>query len=191
MSLRFLFITGVTLLLISCNTSQKSQSTEGNPDAAALRTFMSNGGWCWYQDPRVIINKGKLVIGGLDGQNGDVRLGIYDLASDSIVGDFTLHKELEADDHDVPALYARPDGSVLAMWARHGNEKIHYYNISSPDNYLEWGERKEFHHDYEHRAGVTYMNLYYMKDKALLYNFFRDGANYNPSFITSSDHGQT
>lgn len=154
-------------------------------------TFMQDGGWCWYQDPRVVISDGKLVIAGLDGQFGDVRLGVFDLRSEEIEGVAVLHEKLEVDDHDVPALYARPDGSMLAVWAKHAHEKIHYYSISSPGNYLEWGERREFHHDYDHRAGVTYMNLYFLQNENLLYNLFRDGPSFNPSFITSADHGET
>ncbi|MGQ1783749.1 glycoside hydrolase family 88 protein [Saccharicrinis sp. GN24d3] len=153
--------------------------------------FMHNGGWCWYQDPRAIISNGKIVIGGLNGQNGDVNVGVYNLRGDSIEGRVTLHKELQPDDHNVPALYARPDGSVLAVWAKHGNEKIHYYNISTADNYLQWGERMQHNHVYGDKRGVTYMNLYHLKDEDLLYNLYRDGETFNPSFITSDDNGKT
>ncbi|WP_071797471.1 glycoside hydrolase family 88 protein [Labilibacter marinus] len=154
-------------------------------------TFMTNGGWCWYQDPRAIINDGKLIIAGLDGQNGDVNLGVYDLLGDSVQGQVTLHKELQVDDHDVPALYARSDNSILAVWAKHGNEKIHYYNISSSDDYLQWGERMQHNHEYDDHRGVTYMNLYYLKNEGKLYNLYRDGETYNPAFITSDDEGKT
>lgn len=153
--------------------------------------FMKDGGWCWYQDPRAIINKGKLIIGGVDGQFGNVNLGVFDLKSEKADGQVVLHKNLQVDDHDTPALYARPDGSILAVWAKHANEKIHYYNISSTDDYLSWQEPMEFHHDYDHSTGVTYMNLYYLENDKLLYNFFRDGLNFNPAFMTSVDHGKT
>ena len=154
-------------------------------------TYMKDGGWCWYQDPRVIINNDKLIIGGLSGQSGDVKVGVFDLKSNTVDGTVVLDKNFQRDDHDVPAFYARPDGSLLAVWARHANEKAHHYAISSPTNYLEWGERKKFIHDYEERTGVTYMNLHYMENEGVLYNFFRDGPTFNPSFITSKDHGET
>lgn len=163
----------------------------GVSKAQEITTFMKNGGWCWYQDPRVLINNGKLIIGGVDGQNGDVRLGVFDLVSKKIEGAVVLHDKFQKDDHDVPALYVRPDGSLLAMWAKHANEKIHYYNSSSPTDYLKWGDRKEFHHNYEHKTGVTYMNLYYLENEDLLYNFFRDGLNFNPTYMTSKDQGET
>ncbi|WP_242094165.1 glycoside hydrolase family 88 protein [Aestuariivivens sediminicola] len=154
-------------------------------------TFMKDGGWCWYQDPRALISHGKLLIGGLSGQSGDVRLGIYDLKSASLDSTLVLHKELQTDDHNVPALYKRPDGGVLAVWAKHGSEKTHYYTISDPDNYLLWGDVKSYEHVYDHENGVTYMNLYHMENEDRLYNFYRDGSTFNPFFITSDDHGET
>ncbi|MEW4925065.1 glycoside hydrolase family 88 protein [Algibacter sp. 2305UL17-15] len=154
-------------------------------------TFMEDGGWCWYQDPRAIISNEKLIIAGLSGQSGDVRLGVFDLKSEQQDSTLVLHKNLQVDDHDVPALYKRPDGSVLAMWAKHANEKVHYYTISDSNNYLKWDNPKKFQHEYDSKKGVTYMNLYYVENEGKLYNFFRDGLNFNPTFMTSSDHGET
>lgn len=165
--------------LININEETLSQFT----------TFMEDGGWCWYQDPRAIINSGKLVFGGLSGQSGDVKVGVYNLDENINEGTIILDKNFQVDDHDVPAFYVRPDGSILAMWAKHANEKKHYYSVSSATNYLEWGKKKEFIHGYEGHKGVTYMNLYYMENEKLLYNFFRDGPTFNPAFITSSDNG--
>ncbi len=157
----------------------------------ASYTFQHDGGWCWYQDPRVIISGDKLVVGGIDGISGDVRVSIFDLISKKLDGEVVLHKGLQRDDHDSPVFYIRPDGSLLAVWAKHGNDKIHRYKISSPDNYLEWSELKEFHHVYNKPNGVTYMNLYYMENEKKLYNFFRDGFTYNPAYLTSEDHGES
>ncbi len=154
-------------------------------------TFMKDGGWCWYQDPRVIISNGKLIIGGIDGQNGDVKVGVYDLKLNKDLGTVILHASFQADDHDAPALYARPDGRILAVYTKHATDHIHRYRISESGNYLEWGAEKEFVHDYSGGWGITYMNLYYLQHEGLLYNFFRDGLNINPSFITSGDQGET
>ena len=156
-----------------------------------VTTFMENGGWCWYQDPRAIIANGKLIVGGIDGQNGDVKVSIFDLAENQDLGTVTLHAAFEADDHNAPALYARPDGRILAVYSKHAHDHFHYYRISEPDNYLKWSDEKTFEHHYEGGWGITYMNLYYMEDEGLLYNFFRDGKTINPSFITSADQGET
>lgn len=170
---------------------QKFYPVKNKHSKSTATLFMKDGGWCWYQDPRALISNGKLVMAGLSGVSGDVRLGVFDLKNSKIDGDVVLHKDFEIDDHDVPALYVRPDNSILAVWAKHAKEKVHYYNISSTTDYLKWGERNEFRHDYDFKTGVTYMNLYYMKDEGKLYNFFRDGLNFNPTYMTSTDFGET
>lgn len=154
-------------------------------------TFMKDGGWCWYQDPRAIINNGKLVIGGVSGQSGDVKVSVFDLEKKTDLGTVILDEKFQTDDHDTPAFYARPDGSILSVWARHANENKHYYSISSPTDYLKWSDTKTFVHDYTGRGGVTYMNLHYLENEKTLYNFFRDGPSFNPTYMTSKDHGMT
>lgn len=151
---------------------------------------MEDAGWCWFQDPRAVIHNSKLVIGGLSGTNGDVKVSVYDLKNDKDLGTTVLHPRFQKDDHDVPALHVRADGSILAVYARHGNDRIHHYRISDPDDYLKWGEPMKFVHDYPNSGTVTYMNLYTSKDEGKLYNFFR-GIDYNPSVISSTDDGLT
>ncbi len=185
------FIILLTLVSGFTFAAQSHASALPEQPPPALTTFMRDGGWCWYQDPRAIIAHGKLIIGGVSGQNGDLKISVYDLAASRDLGTVVLHPQFQVDDHDVPALYARPDGSILAVYAKHGNERIHYTRISSPHDYLQWGPEQQFVHNYDAKPGVTYMNLYYLEQEGLLYNFFRDGPTYNPSFMTSSDHGQT
>lgn len=159
--------------------------------STAYTTFMEDGGWCWYQDPRAVIANGKLLIAGLSGQSGDVRLGVFDLKSEAIDTALVFHKDFQKDDHNVPALYKREDKSVIAMWAKHASEKKHYYKISQSPDYTNWSGTKTFAHEYDSNKGITYMNLYHIKHEGKLYNFFRDGLNFNPTFITSEDNGET
>lgn len=152
--------------------------------------FMKNSGWCWYEDPRAIIHKDKLVIGGVEG-NGDgaAVVGVYDLKKQQILGRTVVNPKFNRDDHNSPVFYARPDGSLLTVYARHHADKLHLYRISDPNDYLMWSDEYLFRHDYESAGNVSYMNLYYLSEEETLYNFFR-GIRYNPSFITSSDHGR-
>lgn len=154
-------------------------------------TFMRDGGWCWYQDPRAIIADGKLVIGAVSGQTGDVKISVYDLAAGRDLGTLVLHAKFQRDDHDVPAFYLRPDGRLLAMYAKHANEKIHYLALSAPGDFLTWEQLPPHHYDYPARQGVTYNNLHGVENQGLLYNFYRDGETFTPAFITSEDHGVT
>ncbi len=158
---------------------------------AGVKLFATNGGWCWYQDPRAIIHDGKLIVGSASGsgeERGDVRVSVYDLKADRDLGTFVLHPRLESDDHCTPAFYVRPDNRIMAMYALHTSKK-HYYRMSMPGDPTTWGPEQA----YDHPAAITYMNLYYHPCEKLLYNFYRDNSRstWCPFFMVSPDHGQT
>jgi len=157
---------------------------------ANLKTFARNGGWCWFQDPRAIIHDGKLIIGSVSGagkQRGDVRASVYDLKAGRDLGTVVLAPKFQSDDHDTPAFYARPDGRILAVYARHSSG-AHYTRISDPKDPTRWAPVQAF----KHPRSITYMNLYYHAADKTLYNFYRDTAgSYCPAYLVSKDHGQT
>lgn len=160
-------------------------------DSGEVLTVMKDGGWCWYQDPRALIADGKLIVGGVSGKSGDVKVAVYDLKADKDLGTVVLHPDFQADDHDAPAFYRRKDGSILAMWAKHCDEKNHHYTWSVGTDFTQWHPRKEYQHSYDDPRGVTYMNLYRMEAEDRLYNFFRDGLHFNPCYVVSEDDGET
>lgn len=152
-----------------------------------IRTFMYNGGWCWFQDPRAVIHGDKLLIGGVAGNGpGDAAVGVYDLRKDVLWGRTTVAEEFDRDDHNSPVLYPRQDGSLLAVYARHSTENIHYYRISDREDYLVWGGERVISHD----DPATYSNLLKLSEEDTLYNFYR-GIDWNPSFVTSADEGDS
>lgn len=166
-----------------------SYNRSGDPHPFTL--FMKEGGWCWFQDPRVIIQDRNLIVGGVRGnESGALSVGVYDLGHEKSLGATVLRDHFDRDDHNAPAFHVRPDGSILAMYARHHMDFDHYYRISEPKNPLKWGEERTFLHDYPGKGKVTYTNLLPMADEGKLYNFFR-GIDFNPSFITSTDSGET
>lgn len=161
-----------------------------------LHTFLNDAGWCWYQDPRVIIKNHQLIVGGISGVSGDIRVSVYDLKSNSLLGERVLDKNFERDDHNAPVFYAKPNGSILAIWAKHGKENRHYYSVSKPNDFLSWSKTKIIEHEFtipdeNYWGGVTYMNLYSIKNKHTLYNFFRLGLDLNPYFVSSTDNGES
>lgn len=186
------------LLISGCSkpeAPEESVASEMGTEVAPV-LFMEDGGWCWFQDPRAIISNGKLIVGGISGQSGDIRVGVYDLESGSIDGVAVLHEKLERDDHDAPVFFERPDGRLLVMWAKHGPENVHYYAVSESDDYLDWSDVKTLTHPFEIPEGagwigVTYMNLYTAGDDEKLYNFFRLGRDLNPYFTASEDNGDS
>ena len=171
----------------------KSAVYDRAADMHDLTVFMHEGGWCWYQDPRAIAHDGKLLIGAVQGNgSGPALVGLYDLKAMKRIGTVTMHDNFQRDDHNSPVFFARPDGSVLAMYARHGQNKVHYYRISNRDDLLRWGPERTIDHTgtLPERDRVTYMNLINMSSEGKLYNFYR-GFQYNPSFVSSADNGLT
>jgi len=167
--------------------------------AGPIIVFNDNGGWCWYQDERVIIQEGKLIIGsvanalGTDGatRGGNVEVVTYDIEGAGVAERFVLHATLENDDHDVPAFLALPDGRVLAVYSKHSADRIvRYRTTTSPYNTTAW----------EPEVGITcaarvcYSNLFRLSTEnnghGRIYDFYR-GESWNPNFISSDDDGQS
>jgi rhamnogalacturonyl hydrolase YesR len=156
-------------------------------DRHQFTVFMNEGGWCWYQDPRAIVCNGKLFMGAVQGNgSGAARVGVYDLENKTPPGSVVMQDHFGRDDHNAPVFYARPDGSVLAVYAMHHAESCFYTRISDPNDPLRWGAETKV----EASERVTYANLYEMKDEGKLYSFFR-GIRFNPTFMTSTDGGET
>jgi hypothetical protein len=186
-SLSAMLIGAAIALLTGCS-QQSPQLLDTIPP---IQTFTENGGWCWFQDERAIIHDNKLVIGSVSGTGGgDVRVSVYDLDKNADLGTIVLHEKLEQDDHNSPALFARSDNSIVAMYAKHFKERDshHYYRISEPGNPLQWQPEQTFNHG--EGQWLTYMNLYEIPVEKTLYCFYRDGKSYMPSHLVSKDQGQ-
>ena len=172
--------------------AEQAKLYDRSADPHPFTIFMKEGGWCWFQDPRAIIHDDKLFMGAVRGNgNGEAKVGVYDLAADKPLGEVTLHQEFDRDDHNAPVFYPRPDGSVLAVYARHNRDRYHYSRVSDPKNPLKWSpEVKHLRNSPNPRDQVTYMNLYSLEKEGRLYNFYR-GIDFNPTFVSSSDQGLT
>lgn len=175
-------------------------AAESNQVAGKLITFNANGGWCWYQDERVVVDTaaGKLLLSsisdasGTDGaqRNGDVDVVCHDFASGQ-ADRFVLHTGLGDDDHNVAALLVRPDGRYLAVYTRHGGDKHSRYRISTkPHDATSWEPEQVF--DWGSTPGsdfnATYSNLFYLPSEQRLYNFVR-ANNRGPNMLLSKDQG--
>ncbi|MBN2574356.1 MAG: hypothetical protein JXP73_07310, partial [Deltaproteobacteria bacterium] len=157
-----------------------------------LLTFNSNGGWCWYQDERAVVDaKGnKLVIGSMAfGGGAQVEVTIYDLATKKGTT-AQLGKMSYSDDHDAPAIVLRPDGGYAAMWAGHNNDCYSYYSVYGGSS---WAATKKF--DWT-SAGcptssgkkVTYANMWYLGTD--LVSFVRS-VDTSPNYLVSKDNGSS
>ncbi|WP_422115853.1 sugar phosphate isomerase/epimerase family protein [Brachybacterium sp. UNK5269] len=186
------------------------------PSAPRAAVVNANGGWCWFQDERALVDptSGRLLLGsvastaGADGgrRGGDVDLTIVDLerlgagATDGIdpaARTLTLHERLESDDHDNPALWRRADGRWLAVYSRHKSDDLTRWRLSEVDDPTRWGPEQAF--DWTDRfdspeqarelgagRGVTYQNLHQLD--GVLYCFVR-AINDDPCYLVSHDDG--
>jgi len=160
-------------------------------DLHEFTVFLQEGGWCWFQDPRALIVGDHLFVGAVQGNgSGAAQVGIFDLETAQPVGTAVMRDYFDHNDHNSPVFYERPDGSVLAMYARHHVDFFHHYRISNPRDPMDWSPEQTFGHDHAGAGKITYMNLVGLSDPGLLYNFYR-GIDFNPSFIISRDHGET
>jgi hypothetical protein len=171
--------------------------------AGSLVQLNDNGAWSWFMDERVIVDRGKLIVGSVRSLGdfkatqdqpdwGNVEISVYDLATgraDRVV----LDRHYEQDDHDAPAFLVLPDGRYLAVYSRHARERKVYYRFSAPGDPLTWGDVHVFETPGTDKdfAGdnVTYSNLFRFPD-GRIYNFFR-GFSHDPNYMFSDDDGRT
>ena len=149
-----------------------------------------DGGWCWFQDERCIVDDGNLYVGTVSSgykdpsRKGDINAIKYNLTTGEL-HILELHDQLECDDHDVPALLATEDG-ILALWSTHGgNWKTHYRTIKKDGSLT---ARSIFSPESRNGYGVTYSNLFQLQDSII--NFYR-GLGWDPNAMVSKDGGKT
>lgn len=181
-------------------------------------TLNTNGGWCWYQDPRVIVDSqtGEVVFASIAtqaGTAGETRGGDVDVTTvDPATGQAkttTLRKFTtqggKGDDHDVAALWERPDGRYLAVYTAHNQGRREkrpqsFYRISTrPHDATDWQDEHVFDWPTADPVGVgfvavTYSNLHFLaaerNGEGRLYNIAR-AAGQTWQIATSDDWGET
>lgn len=180
----------------------------GTLAAADVETFNDDGGWCWFQDERVVVDGDKLLIASVasgtrdPSRQGDIEVVSYDIGSGKLTR-FELHDRLlltfrgktAQDDHNAPALLVRPDGRYLAVYANHGRDNRILYRVSTrPHDATAWDPEQTLVPSEISR--VTYSNLHYLSREnagaGRIYNFFRGyNASNKPSYAWSEDQGAT
>jgi len=162
--------------------------------ATSPTVFVDNGGWCWYQDERVVIDKNLLIIGsvaeaagaGGAARDGDVQVTGYDLSTNTSLGTTVLHDSLNSDDHAAPAFLVRPDGRILTVYVAHNGTSKYSRVSTAPGNLGAWQPEQI----YTEAAGMCYSNVFRLNSEGTTYDFYR-GVNKNPNFLVSSNDGTT
>jgi len=166
------------------------------PFGRAPVVLTQDAGYCWFQEPRALFVGDTLVVGNVASgwqdasKRGDIESIAYDFASGKTTVT-ELHDRLELDDHDAPGFALRPDGKLLAIYAKHGSENHFYYRVTSGTSLTAWGAERTF----TPTAGtrLTYSNVFLLKaEKNRIYDFYRGlDDSYKPSFAYSDDAGDS
>jgi hypothetical protein len=162
-----------------------------------------DGGWCWYEDERVVVHSGKLIAGTVaagtrdPNRKGNIEAVSYDLKTGrihvAVLHSSSVPDERKRwhDDHNSPAFLPLKDGRLLAMYSKHGPEERIYYRISErPHDPAAWQPERIFIPSPTSR--VTYTNLHRLGKERRIYDFFRGLHSSNkPSYAWSEDEGRS
>ena len=203
---------GVAFILLvalsGCQTSTTPTTTMHNPPtdfvAGKVIPLNENCAYSWFSEPRAIVWKDKLVVGGVravenahtglsDPNWGNIEVAVCDLNSGKVAKTI-LDKHFEQDDHDDPAFLPMPDDRLLAVYSKHAVERKAYAHFCEPNDPLKWGEptiietpgkeSRPFSGD-----NLTYSNLFRFPN-GRIYDFYR-GFGYDPNYMYSDDEGKT
>ena len=176
-----------------------------NDNAVVLN---DNGAYSWFSDERVIVHRGKLLVGSVRSSDRGYRYGdlpaheigaceltVWDLASGQrdVV---QLRTPFEQDDHNAPALHVRPDGRVVAIYTRHSVERRVFCRVSASDDLRTWGPEVVIETPGEDAPpcsgdNATYANPWQPPaEDGRLYNFFRC-LHHQQNWVFSEDQGAT
>ena len=132
-----------------------------SPDGAWAQTnfavLASDGGWCWFSDPRALFHNGTLFFGCVR-SDGHSVLNEFNLQTGTMTN-LWISSLTEFDDHDVCGLQVRQDNTLLALWSRHGGDTFFSYRQSTSTNPVspaDWGPEQTANTV----SGETYCNPY-------------------------------
>ena len=159
---------------------------------AEQRPIAADGAWSWSGDPRGVYHDGmhRRTYVGWVSSIGDIGVSSYDHDTRFLAAT-VISPAFQADDHNNPSLYVRRDGRLTAFWSGHPNGSEMLYRTSTrAEDISEWGPTRAVGVNTPGRHGYTYPNPIRLDGENRLYLFWR-GGNFQPSFSTSEDDGET
>jgi len=155
-----------------------------------LAVLAPDGAWNWCSDPRALFHNGILYFGYVRNADGSSVLSAYDPQTGARTNLWTSALK-QKDDHDNSGLLVKQDGTMLAIYARHGWDQFFSYRLSTTTNPIspaDWTAEKTIRPT---GSRVTYSNPYQLSaENGRIFNFTRD-LNFNPTVLTSTNGGET
>ena len=174
----------LTLLCVFVTVNLLAQA----PRAEEYLSLTKDGAWCWFSDPRAVYHEDKepRLYAGWTSAKGDIVVGTFSYSTGTIL-DTIIQPEFEKDDHSNPSLLILPDGKLMVFFSGH-NGRLFVTTSIRP------GDLREFEPVRTIDAGDKVCYSYPImlsEEKNRIYLFFRGGADWKPSLVTSDDMGRT
>ena len=162
--------------------------------AEAFADVTTDGGWCWFSDPRALCRDGKTYTGWVT-RDGSIQAAELEHSSGKVTT-VTLHEKYERDDHDNPAFLFLPDGRLMSFYSRHGggkNPKIHSRVTTRAGDFTKWEPEVglPLRDDSGGKAGISYCNPFLLSAENNAIHLFWRGLTYKPTMAKSTDGGKT
>lgn len=155
-----------------------------------LAILAPDGAWTWFNDPRAYFHNGILYFGYNRNGDGKTVVSAFNPRTRAKTDLFTSTLT-EKDDHDIPGLLVRQDGTMLAIYARHSRDPFFAYRYSTSTNPISPADWSAEQTTAPTGASLTYANPFQLStESGRIYNFARD-LNFNPAVFTSTNGGLT
>ncbi|WP_308991146.1 BNR-4 repeat-containing protein [Mariniflexile litorale] len=150
--------------------------------ARGVKTFTTDGTWCWFQDPRALYHKGikEQTYTGWITSDGKIQVASYNHATGEII-QTTVKDDFQIDDHNNPTFLVRDDGRIMVSYSGHFFGPMRVIVSENPEDITSFGAEATF------GTSVTYANPYQIGSD--IYMFYRDGSSWHPSIAISNDGG--
>jgi hypothetical protein len=146
----------------------------------------NDGAWTWFNDPRALFDHGRLFFGYDRAADGKTVLSAFDLSTGTTTNLWTS-EFTQLDDHNMPGLLPKEDGTMLAVYSRHGADQYFAWRVCNDTNTASaasWGAEQLIANT---GASMTYANPFQLSaEGGRIYNFCRN-LNYNPTVFVSTD----
>jgi hypothetical protein len=194
----------IILLIVMC-LSQAAFSDPCDVVVGNMMLINDNAGWCWYQDDKIIYDpvSGNIITSTSGGSLGfdTSRRNDVDATTFNIdTGKRTRVKACDrgGDDHNMGALWIRPDGRYLHLYCQHYSPSVTYYRLSTyPNDGSAWDSEQSYNWTAiggpSGGGDLTYTNLHYLTAEGTngrLYNIVR-WNNVTPNIAYSDNNGVT
>jgi hypothetical protein len=166
-----------------CPPQPVFEGAESGPDRPRPVVLNDDGGWCWFQDERALVQGQRLIFGSVAAgrydraRRGAIEVTGVDLATGTTtrvrVNEAPLPPEGGYDDHNAPALVVRGDDRLLVVYSGHGTEDCFRHRVSRRSgDPTTWGEERSYSPSPSSR--ITYSNLHRLPGQEnRILNFYR------------------